>query len=241
MKLRIRDASESVKTFAQSFNSNLAAKLDTHDLEGATLAHNLVAVVISSVCKAHSAGTAPSAFTPSVLQDCIKAVYDGKQIQSPSERFVATFGASILCSYVVSEAYPAAKGFAVVGCEELRELMSTTATKSSVAATNTGTSVRLMFFESPTSQLTGEETAATLQMSTTSAPKAAQSSVPSASIALSTISKEPESGSSIKTGTDRSIIKLQFPASSDMSSPIGIHSFTQTPRSLAAQQTSNGV
>jgi type II secretory pathway component PulM len=149
LELRIRDARASVATFAQNFSNNLAVKLEAQDIDGTEFAHNLVAAIISSVCNAHAAGTAPSDFTPSVLQDCIRTVYEGAQLQSPPERFLATFGASILCDYVVSGAYPVAEEFAVIGCEKLQDLLSTMTPKGSVATTSTSNSVGLRLSESP--------------------------------------------------------------------------------------------
>jgi hypothetical protein len=120
--MRIRKVSNRVKLFAQDFSSDLAEKVAAQDRNGNVLAHNLVVDVVSSVCSEHFIGAKPSDFTPVILQNCVKSVYGGERLALPAVQFSAVFGASLLCGYVVSEAYPVAQEFYPDGCDGLQEL-----------------------------------------------------------------------------------------------------------------------
>jgi hypothetical protein len=111
VELRIRAVSDRTKVFAQDFSADLADKLNAQGLDGYTFAHNLVANVVSSVCGNYLGGTKPDDFTPAILQDCVKGIYGNGDLIQPAEQFLAIFGASLLCDYVVSEAYPVAQEF----------------------------------------------------------------------------------------------------------------------------------
>ncbi|KAH7078510.1 hypothetical protein FB567DRAFT_137376 [Paraphoma chrysanthemicola] len=135
-ELRVRDVSDKVKAFAQDFSADLAEKANAQGQNGEVFAHNLVADVISSVCDGYFSGTRPSDFTPIVVQDCVKSVYGGERLAQPAGQFFAVFGASLLCDYVVSEAYPVAQEFFPDGCEGLQDLAKKISPTRSIAASN---------------------------------------------------------------------------------------------------------
>ncbi|KAH7079204.1 hypothetical protein BKA63DRAFT_408284, partial [Paraphoma chrysanthemicola] len=135
-ELRVRDVSDKVKAFAQDFSADLAEKANAQGQNGEVFAHNLVADVISSVCDGYFSGTRPSDFTPVVVQDCVKSVYGGERLAQPAGQFFAVFGASLLCDYVVSEAYPVAQEFFPDGCEGLQDLAKKISPTRSIAASN---------------------------------------------------------------------------------------------------------
>jgi hypothetical protein len=120
--LRIREVSNKVKAFAQDFSNDLAEKANNQGENGEALALNLVAAVISSVCHQHFNGAHPADFAPEVAQNCVKSVYNAGKPQLSAGQFFAVFGASLLCDYVVSEAYPVVKEFLPCRCERLQEL-----------------------------------------------------------------------------------------------------------------------
>ncbi|OAL57003.1 hypothetical protein IQ07DRAFT_25238 [Pyrenochaeta sp. DS3sAY3a] len=122
--LRVRDVSDKVKSFAEDFSSELADRANAQGQNGEVYAHNLVADVISSVCDSYFSGQDPGTFTPVVVEDCVKSIYGGEQFPQAAGQFFAVFGASLLCDYAVSEAYPVAAEFFPDGCEGLQEIAS---------------------------------------------------------------------------------------------------------------------
>jgi hypothetical protein len=121
-ELRVRDVRDKVEVFAQDFSKDLAERVTAHGTNGELFAHNLVANVVSSVCDEYFKGTKPGDFTPVIVENCVKSVYGGAQLEDPNDQFSAVFGASLLCGYIVSEAYPAAQEFLPSGCDGLRGL-----------------------------------------------------------------------------------------------------------------------
>jgi hypothetical protein len=121
-ELRVQDVRNKVDVFAQNFSEDLVDRVTVNGMNGELFAHNLVADVVSSVCTEYFKGTKPGDFTPVIIQNCVKSVYGGAQLVNPADQFSAVFGASLLCGYIVSEAYPAAQEFAPSGCDGLREL-----------------------------------------------------------------------------------------------------------------------
>jgi hypothetical protein len=117
----IREVGDRVKLFAQDFSSDLAEKVTAQGQNGEVFAHNLVADVVSSVCTEYFKGAKPGEFTPAVVQNCVKSVYSGDSLALPAVQFSAVFGASLLCDYIVSEAYPVAQEFFSDGCDGLQE------------------------------------------------------------------------------------------------------------------------
>ncbi|KAF2823391.1 hypothetical protein CC86DRAFT_409304 [Ophiobolus disseminans] len=146
--LRIRDVSDRVFTFAQNFGEDLAAQADTKGHNGETFAHNLVADVISSVCDKYFSGTESGDFAPTIVQDCIKSIYGQERLSESGSQFLAVFGASLLCGYVVSEAYPVAQQFSPSGCESLKDIVRLSASSRLSDASKTATPVPLQFFQS---------------------------------------------------------------------------------------------
>lgn len=134
--VRIRDVSDKVKAFAQDFGADLAEKANAQGQNGEVFAHNLVADVVSSVCDEYFSGTRPGDFTPVVVQNCVKSIYGGERLAQPAGQFFAVFGASLLCDYVVSEAYPVAQEFFPDGCEGLQNLAKKITPNRSAAASN---------------------------------------------------------------------------------------------------------
>jgi hypothetical protein len=118
----IREVSDRVRLFAQDFGSDLAEQVTAQGLNGDAFAHNLVADVVSSVCTEYFKGAKQGEFTPAVVQNCVKSVYSGDSLALPAVQFSAVFGASLLCDYIVSEAYPVAHEFFSDGCDSLQEL-----------------------------------------------------------------------------------------------------------------------
>ncbi|PSN69870.1 hypothetical protein BS50DRAFT_631841 [Corynespora cassiicola Philippines] len=119
---RVRAVSDKVRDFAVNFGSDLAAKVNSQGQNGNTFAKNLVADVVSSVCGAYFEGEAVQSFTPVVVEDCIKSLYGEERQLQPDTQFLAVFGASLLCDYAVSEAFPIAEEFYPEGCEGLQDL-----------------------------------------------------------------------------------------------------------------------
>ncbi|KAH9868472.1 hypothetical protein J1614_007544 [Plenodomus biglobosus] len=120
--LRVRDASNRVSSFAEDFSADLAAKANALGPNGDTLARNLVADVVSSVCTAYFDGDDTGSFAPAIFEDCIKNVYGGGRLPQAAAQFYVIFGASLLCDVVISEAYPVAQEFVTDGCEGLGKL-----------------------------------------------------------------------------------------------------------------------
>lgn len=136
-ELRIRAVSDKVKTFAQDFSADLANIVNDPGGNEEDFTHNLVASIVSSVCNGYFQGDRPSQFSSTIIQDCVKSVYGGEQATLPAEQFLAVFGASLLCNYIVSEAYPVAQEFYANGCEGLQELVVVSSTTSAMAVANT--------------------------------------------------------------------------------------------------------
>ncbi|KAH7402524.1 hypothetical protein BKA66DRAFT_604108 [Pyrenochaeta sp. MPI-SDFR-AT-0127] len=132
-ELRVRDVSDKLKAFAQDFNVDLAEKANAQGQNGDVFAHNLVADVVSSVCDSYFGGQDPGTFTPIVVEDCVKSIYGGERLPQAAGQFFAVFGASLLCDYAVSEAYPVAAEFFPDGCEGLQELANKISPKASAA------------------------------------------------------------------------------------------------------------
>jgi hypothetical protein len=122
VEMRIRGVSDKVKIFAQNLGDDLAENAAAQGLNGEIFAHNLVADVISSICTRYFEGVGTDDFTPSVVQSCVKSIYGEERFTQPAVQFSAVFGASLLCNYVVSEAYPVAQKFYLDGCEGLQQL-----------------------------------------------------------------------------------------------------------------------
>jgi hypothetical protein len=160
--MRIRKVSNRVKLFAQDFSSDLAEKVAAQDRNGNVLAHNLVVDVVSSVCSEHFRGAKPSDFTPVILQNCVKSVYGGERLALPAVQFSAVFGASLLCDYIVSEAYPVAQEFYPDGCDGLQEFARRISPAGPATTQNDATMVvsqssRTLVRESSTKQPSGSK------------------------------------------------------------------------------------
>ncbi|CAO2657646.1 Nn.00g037720.m01.CDS01 [Neocucurbitaria sp. VM-36] len=131
--VRVRDVSDKVRAFAEDFSADLAEKANAQGQNGEVFAHNLVADVISSVCDAYFSGQDPGNFSPTIVEGCVKSIYGGERLPQAAGQFFAVFGASLLCDYVVSEAYPVAQDFLPDGCEGLQDLARKIAPKATVA------------------------------------------------------------------------------------------------------------
>jgi hypothetical protein len=158
--MRIREVSNRVKLFAQDFNDDLAEEVAAQGRNGNVLAHNLVVDVVSSVCSEHFRGAKPSDFTPVILQNCVKSVYGGERLALPAVQFSAVFGASLLCDYIVSEAYPVAQEFYPDGCDGLQEFARRISPAGPATTQNDATMVvsqssRTLVRETPTKQPSG--------------------------------------------------------------------------------------
>jgi hypothetical protein len=140
-EMRIRAVSNRVKVFAQNLNDDLAEKAAAQGLNADLFVHNLVADVISSVCDGYFKGMETKDFTPTVVDNCVKSIYGGDRLAQPALQFLAVFGASLLCNYVVSEAYPVAQEFYLDGCEGLQELAKRISPAASTASTHVSTSI----------------------------------------------------------------------------------------------------
>src|SRR6185295_9429161 len=62
------------------------------------------------------------AFSPPILGGCVQSIYGGDALPQPGTQFYAVFGASLLCDYTVSEAFPLGEAFSADGCEGLQDL-----------------------------------------------------------------------------------------------------------------------
>jgi hypothetical protein len=138
---RIRAVSDRVKVFAQNLNDDLAEKAAAQGLNADLFAHNLVADVISLVCDGYFKGMETKDFTPTVVENCVKSIYSGDRLAQPALQFLTVFGASLLCNYVVSEAYPVAQEFYPDGCEGLQELAKRIPPAASTTSTHVSTSI----------------------------------------------------------------------------------------------------
>ncbi|KAI8938076.1 hypothetical protein NX059_005747 [Plenodomus lindquistii] len=121
-QLHVRDTGNRVRSVAENFSAELATKANALGQNGETLAHNLVAGVISSVCDAYFEGDTTGSFSPAIVKNCIKSVYGGEKLPQAAAQFYAVFGTSLLCDFVVSEAYPIAQDLVPEGCEGLQQL-----------------------------------------------------------------------------------------------------------------------
>ncbi|KAF9699209.1 hypothetical protein EKO04_002909 [Ascochyta lentis] len=126
-----------VRAFAEEFGTELARKVDSQEADGEIFAHNLVADVVSSVCQGHFNGKTPGAFAPEVIQGCVASVYGADRLLRPATQFLTVFGASLLCDYIASEAYPSGREFLPDGCDGLKDLTSKIPTKASTRALST--------------------------------------------------------------------------------------------------------
>lgn len=140
-RLRIRDVGDKVRIFAQDFSTDLAKHVSTQGQGGEVFAHNLVADVVSSVCDAYFSGRDPGSFTPTIVEDCIKSIYGGEIAPKGANQFYAVFGASLLCDYAISEAYPVAQEFFPDGCEGLQDLARKITPKATVASSDVRTAM----------------------------------------------------------------------------------------------------
>jgi hypothetical protein len=140
-EMRIRAVSDRVKVFAQNMNDDLAEKAAAQGLNADLFAPNLVADVISSVCDGYFKSMETKDFTPTVVENCVKRIYGGDKPTQPALQFLAVFGASLLCNYVVSEAYPLAQEFYPYGCEGLQELARRITPAGSATSTHVSTSI----------------------------------------------------------------------------------------------------
>ncbi|KAF1366054.1 hypothetical protein EJ07DRAFT_150517 [Lizonia empirigonia] len=100
-----RTVSDKVRGFAEEFEADLTQKVNIHGVSGKNFAHNLVADVVSSVCQNYFQDARPSTFAPSIARDCVASIYGGARLSQPDIQFLAVFGASLLCDYIVSETY----------------------------------------------------------------------------------------------------------------------------------------
>jgi hypothetical protein len=139
----IREVSDRVKLFAQDFSSDLAEKVTAQGLNRDVSAHNLVADVVSSVCSEYFKGAKSNDFTPTIIQNCVKSVYSGEIFVLPAVQFSAVFGASLLCGYIVSEAYPIAQEFYPHGCYSLQEFARRVSSETSTMMLKGTTSIAL--------------------------------------------------------------------------------------------------
>jgi hypothetical protein len=165
--LRIRDVRNQVEQFAQGFSKDLAEKSSAQDPNGEVFAHNLVADVVSSVCSGYFRGAEPSDFTPAIVQNCVQSIYGGERLAQPAAQFHAVFGASLLCGYVVSEAYPVAREFLPGGCDGLQEITKRIPPADSATVLEAATIVASQIFsrlviESSTAQPSGLRQTATV-------------------------------------------------------------------------------
>jgi hypothetical protein len=138
-RLRIRDVSNKVKVFAQDFSGDLAEKMNAQGSNGDDFAYNLVENVVSSVCDNYFRGTTPGDSTPIVVGDCVRSMYGGEKLAQPAMQFFAVFGASLLCNYVASEAYPVVQDFFSDVCAGLQELTRKVSPPRSATASSTVT------------------------------------------------------------------------------------------------------
>ncbi|KAJ4984311.1 hypothetical protein SVAN01_10216 [Stagonosporopsis vannaccii] len=120
----VRETSDKAKAFAEGFRANIAQKAGNQDVNGEAFASNLVANIISSVCGSYFQGSTPGSFTPEVVKECVSSVYGDQLLSQPGRRFLAVFGASLLCDYLVSQIYPDGQGFLADGCEGLQDLVN---------------------------------------------------------------------------------------------------------------------
>lgn len=131
-----RTVSDIVRGFAEEFEADLAQKANNHGVSGELFAHNLVADVVKSVCHNYFQDARPSTFAPSVARDCVASIYGGARLSQPDTQFLAVFGASLLCDYIVSETYTNGRDFQPDACEGLQELMGKLSRGGKTAATS---------------------------------------------------------------------------------------------------------
>jgi hypothetical protein len=139
----IQEVSDRVKLFAQDISNDLAEKVTAQGLNGDVFAHNLVANVVSSVCSEYFKGAKSNDFTLAIVQNCVKSVYSEETFALPAVQFSAVFGASLLCGYIVSEAYPVAQEFHPHGCYGLQELVRKVSPETSMMMLEVITSITL--------------------------------------------------------------------------------------------------
>ncbi|KAF2034371.1 hypothetical protein EK21DRAFT_107992 [Setomelanomma holmii] len=250
-ELRVRAVSDKVRVFAQDLNVDLAEKTNSQDQNREVLAHNLVADVVSSVCDEYFSGTRPSDFTPVVVQNCVKAIYGGERLAQPTGQFFAVLGASLLCDYVVSEAYPVAQELFPDGCEDLQDLArkitpSRSATASNVVTptpSNIETSVATQPSQASNILASNAATPDSLQISaavsdSASVPSNIPSQVPLSNSARVTNSP-PRSGSTpsdvpSQPPVSKSVLTLKSPSSFVQSVPSSSNVPSQQPLSNPA-------
>ncbi|KAH6620306.1 hypothetical protein C7974DRAFT_458375 [Boeremia exigua] len=118
----IRATSDKARAFAEGFGAELAQKASDQGINGEAFASKIVADVISSICQSYFEGSVPGQFTPEVLKNCVSSIYSNHPLPRPGVQFFAIFGASLLCDYIVSEAYPGGQNFLPDGCKGLQDL-----------------------------------------------------------------------------------------------------------------------
>ncbi|KZM19663.1 hypothetical protein ST47_g8971 [Ascochyta rabiei] len=136
---RTRTVFSRARNFAEGFKTELAQRSNSQTADGEVFAHNLVADIVLSVCQGYFNGAIPSNFTPAIVQSCVASIYGGGQLLPPAIQFLAVFGASLACDYIVSEAYPNGRDFLPGGCEELEDLTSKILVKASTTVSSVPT------------------------------------------------------------------------------------------------------
>jgi hypothetical protein len=120
----IRAIPNEPRDLADGLANDLTVKANSQGYNGHAFAVDLVDGVISSVCQGGLEGSGPKPFDPEVLNSCIASVYGDDQVPAPALRFLAVFGGSILCNYIVSETWPNGQDFSPSTCDGLQDLLN---------------------------------------------------------------------------------------------------------------------
>lgn len=123
-RARIRATSEEPRDFAEGLINNLANRASAQGYNGHAFANDLVAGVVSSVCRESLEGSNFRPFDPEVLNSCVASAYGGEQVPQPALRFLAVFGGSILCNFIVSGTWQDGQDFSHDVCVGLQYLMT---------------------------------------------------------------------------------------------------------------------
>lgn len=131
-KLRVRAASENIRTYASTFGTYVAGKVGAG---GQEYTKGLISGTLSSVCQGYFSGVAPPTLVPTVVDGCVSSIYTNNTSLSAEAKFVSVFGASMFCNYVVGQAYPIADQFSTEACQGLQDLVVSSPVPSSASLT----------------------------------------------------------------------------------------------------------
>lgn len=123
-KHRVRALSDNIRTFAGEFGGYLAGKVEAVQEDGEVFSDSLISETLSTICEGFFSGAVVEAFAPGIVDACVTAVYTTNAVVAPEAEFLAVFGASMFCNYLVSQAFPIAEQFSSEACQGLEDLIS---------------------------------------------------------------------------------------------------------------------